>query len=191
MRTHANPADRFWAKVVKTETCWLWQGHLRKGYGRFSLGGGSRMLVHRWAYEAAKGAIPAGLQLDHLCRVRNCVNPDHLEAVTPYENCMRGQSFAVENAQRLFCPRGHRYGPPGPKGTRECRECARRSSRESARARYVPRPPRTPKPNCKNGHPLDGPDVAVRTSSGWTVRVCLICQRERDARWRAKATVHH
>ncbi len=77
--------ERFWAKVEFTDTCWLWTGALDKGgYGFFQ-----NKRAHRMSYEWAKGPIPAGLQLDHLCFVRNCVYPDHLEPVTAKENTRR------------------------------------------------------------------------------------------------------
>lgn len=91
-RRRSDPAERFWSKVDKgaDDECWLWtastDGH---GYGQF-WNGERRMPTHRWAYEQARGPIPEGLQLDHLCRVRRCVNPDHLEAVTQAENIRRG-----------------------------------------------------------------------------------------------------
>ena len=70
--------------------CWIWQGGLNfKGYGTMRLKGYGRS-AHRNSYEAFKGSIPEGHQIDHLCRVRSCVNPDHLEAVEPRENTLRG-----------------------------------------------------------------------------------------------------
>ncbi len=93
---------RFWSKVNKTTDCWLWTGTIlkssvqsRNGYGLFHPrqreGSPNLVYAHRYAYEAIKGPIPAGLQIDHLCRVHNCVNPDHLEAVTQLENMRRGR----------------------------------------------------------------------------------------------------
>lgn len=84
--------DRFWAKVDKTDACWLWTGgHNGLGYGRFQLGRRGRLVyAHRYSYELAKGAIPDDLVIDHLCRTSACVNPDHLEPVTIRENHMRG-----------------------------------------------------------------------------------------------------
>ena len=91
---HATPEERFWAKVDKTDDCWLWTANrTNAGYGHFWLD--RRMvLAHRFAYELLIGPIPDGLTLDHLCRVRACVNPAHLEAVT-------NRVFAVSK----ICPR--------------------------------------------------------------------------------------
>lgn len=72
----------------------------------------SRMeLTHRVMFVAAKGIIPTALQLDHLCRNRKCCNPDHLEAVTPRENGLRGATIQARNAAVTHCPHGHAYGP--------------------------------------------------------------------------------
>jgi hypothetical protein len=81
--------DRFMAKVYKTETCWLWTAaKATNGYGMFgSLN--DVTTAHRWAHELFIGPIPEGMDVDHLCRVRECVNPEHLEAVTRIENLRR------------------------------------------------------------------------------------------------------
>jgi hypothetical protein len=89
--------DRFRERMQPTSTgCILWTGHLNwNGYGRVTYKG--RLAgAHRVAYEIFKGPIPDGLQLDHLCRVRNCVNPEHLEPVTPSENTLRGYRARAE-----------------------------------------------------------------------------------------------
>ena len=80
------PPERFWSKVEFGEH-WLWRGrtHPMSGYGTYS-----RSQAHRVAYEFCVGPIPDGLVIDHLCRIRHCVHPDHLEAVTHQENCRRG-----------------------------------------------------------------------------------------------------
>lgn len=85
--------DRFWSYVVKTPGCWLWAGALtgkRVGpkYGHLKTGE-KHVMAHRYSYELAKGAIPEGLQIDHLCNLSLCVNPDHLEPVTLQENIKR------------------------------------------------------------------------------------------------------
>jgi len=81
---------RFWDNVeTSTSRCWLWNGGLDKdGYGYYSLAG-KRRITHRVAFEHFVGAVPEGLDLDHLCRIRNCCNPLHLEAVTPAVNSGR------------------------------------------------------------------------------------------------------
>ena len=99
---------RFWSKVDKSNECWLWLTATNlNGYGRFRLNGKTR-LAHRVAYEFVVGEIPEGLQLDHLCRVRLCVNPAHLEPVTCLKNNHRGLS-GVSNRSKTHCPQGHAY----------------------------------------------------------------------------------
>jgi hypothetical protein len=87
------PEIRFWAKVDARGPCWLWTaGQTSNGYGRFGLTSRDKRLAHRFAWELLIGQVPEGLQLDHLCRVRLCVNPDHLEPVTPQENWARSHT---------------------------------------------------------------------------------------------------
>ena len=87
--------DRFnekWILGVGVNACWLWIGahkDKRGGYGNF-WGGDTTVYAHRWVYEYFRGPIPKGLQIDHLCRIRTCVNPLHLEIVTQRENIRRG-----------------------------------------------------------------------------------------------------
>lgn len=100
-RTFGYPTEvieqRFWAKVAKTDTCWLWLGSTKaKGYGQMAIKPrGVRfrwMAAHRVSYVLATGeAIPTNLQLDHLCHIKRCVRPDHLEVVTAEENGRRGR----------------------------------------------------------------------------------------------------
>lgn len=133
---------RFWSKVDKNGPapehrsdlgpCWLWTGALHeRGYGRFGIGSRSSQeyfKAHRYAYELIVGAIPSGLQLDHLCRVRRCVNPSHLEPVTQTENIRRGLCGEL----KTHCKRGHEFTPENtylrPNGARVCRTCKRLSA---------------------------------------------------------------
>lgn len=139
---------RFWNKVTPEPNsgCWLWIGTSgRCGYGRFhKTGQRVNVMSHRFAYEALVGPIPDGLQLDHLCRTPACVNPAHLEPVTPKENTLRGESFAARNAIAMHCQKGHEFTPDNtlvrPSGWRECRICAR-SAAARFRKRYGKRKP--------------------------------------------------
>ncbi len=114
---------------VDDDGCWIWQLRcMRKGgYGLITVAGGPK-LAHRVSYEVFVGPIPSGLQIDHLCRVRLCVNPDHLEPVTARENIMRSPfAPAAINARKTHCPQGHEYTPENTyrqhHGGRLCRTC--------------------------------------------------------------------
>jgi len=79
--------DRFWSKVNKTETCWLWTASKNAyGYGTFGIGRKETWLVHRYAWTHLVGPIPDGMELDHVCHVHNCLNPKHLRTVTSKQN---------------------------------------------------------------------------------------------------------
>lgn len=109
--------------------CWLWRGYLNnRGYAQIQVHRVS-VFVHRLTYQSARGAIPEGLELDHLCRVPHCCNPAHLEPVTHRENVLRGVSPMAINAARTHCVHGHEFTPENTKrtynGRRACRACAR------------------------------------------------------------------
>ena len=153
--------DRFWGKVDKNGPtgCWLWTASItRSGYGHFRIGSKLHP-AHRVAYELSIGQIPEGLQLDHLCRVRRCVNPKHLEPVTNQENCLRG-----DNAQRrkTHCPKGHPYDVKNTihkkDNRRICRTCTRN--------------PRQPTTHCKKGHEytFENTSYNMRVWRGWNCR---------------------
>jgi hypothetical protein len=117
--------DRFWSKVDKSGECWLWTASKKyKDYGQFWYKGRNDF-AHRVAYELCKGAIPDGLQIDHLCRNPSCVNPDHLEAVTQRENILRGEGLSAQRARQTHCKRGHLLSEG--KG-RTCKVCVRKSN---------------------------------------------------------------
>lgn len=127
--------DRLWEKVIRRgeEECWLWTGTTAgDGYGRISVSNGKVTVVHRLAYQLLIGPIPEGMTLDHLCRVRHCVNPRHLEPVTNGENVLRGESLAAQNARKTKCLRGHPFTEENTytdiyrgRPRRRCRACAR------------------------------------------------------------------
>lgn len=125
--------ERFWSKVspCPMSGCWLWTAHASpQGYGRIGTGGHTTDCAHRVAYRALVGVIADGLVLDHLCRVRCCVNPAHLEAVKHTENCRRGVAAEVNSARlrsATHCARGHAYTKDNTRvlrGIRRCRTCA-------------------------------------------------------------------
>jgi hypothetical protein len=124
---------RNWSRIEGTaEGCWLWTGALTAdGYGRVRVSRSRLMLTHRLFFLALVGPIPGDLQLDHICRVRHCVNPAHLEVVTLQENVRRGMAGARQRA-RTHCPSGHPYSGSnlriGPYG-RACRTCNNAAAR--------------------------------------------------------------
>lgn len=112
--TEQSDTDRFWGRVDRSGDCWAWTGaHHVEGYGEFQMDG-RRLRAHRVAWEWAHGPIPVGLEPDHLCRNRACVNPDHLELVTHRVNILRGLAPTAINAAKTECPRGHPYVRVGP-----------------------------------------------------------------------------
>lgn len=105
----------------KSRGCWLWPGsHDGKGYSRIRLGG-KRPRGHQVAYELLRGPISPDLEIDHLCRIRNCINPWHLEAVPGKTNVNRAPWSKVSR-----CPRGHEYTAENTdirNGKRNCKTC--------------------------------------------------------------------
>lgn len=130
MRVETSDQDvrRFWSKVAlpNAQGCMLWLASCQpSGYGQISIGGTMR-LAHRISYQMAYGLIPDGLVTDHLCRVRRCVAPNHLEVVTNAENVRRG-TVGLLASSRTHCPAGHPYDDANTRvranGWRDCRAC--------------------------------------------------------------------
>lgn len=141
---------RFMAKVrVDANGCWNWTG-TRLGrapsYGGFSMRSVRHIYAHRWAFFVTYGPIPEGLQIDHLCKNVLCVNPAHLEAVTPRENTLRSTARSARNAQKTHCKNGHEFTNANTyvwadkktgRSYRICRACFRKPFRKSAKREEV------------------------------------------------------
>lgn len=129
MKQRTDPVSRFLEKVDKNGPqseiggqCWVWLAQILKGYGRFDVNG-TNILAHRFSYQTFKGKIPENKVLDHLCRVRFCVNPDHLEPVSWKENALRGKGPTAINSLKTSCPK---CGTPYTRisnGARRCKPC--------------------------------------------------------------------
>ena len=128
--------ERFFSHVEITPTCWNWKAAIRAdGYGKWATGGRDNQRnwrAHRFSYELLKGKIPDGLDLDHLCRNRRCVNPAHLEPVTRRENVIRGIRVNKDH-----CIHGHLYSTENTyirkNGHRQCRVCGKIAARKTRR----------------------------------------------------------
>jgi hypothetical protein len=141
MRKPRSVAERFTEKyMVDTAGCWLWRASMNNnGYGQIAIGtkdGGDRrrVLAHRLSYELARGPIPEGMSLDHLCRKPACVNPDHLEPVSHAENMRRSRGYR----RKTECKSGHALTPDnlvpraGKEGQFRCKACLDAARAESA-----------------------------------------------------------
>lgn len=134
-RRSTSVKDRILGNIrVDENGCWRWQRYKHvAGYGWMWVGNGKCDFVHRAAYQIWKGPIPDGLVIDHLCRVRDCCNPDHLEVVTYSENTMRGDTVPVRRKNATHCDRNHRYTPEtthiSASGNRRCKICRRASQK--------------------------------------------------------------
>ena len=128
---HPSAEERFFAKIERGKTdefCWLWTSAISEnGYGLFW--DGRTVYAHRYIYQLAVGEIPEGLQIDHLCRIKRCANPKHLEAVSRKESPNLGRGKRVRREGKTHCKRGHAYDEANtytsPRGRRSCRECGK------------------------------------------------------------------
>jgi hypothetical protein len=136
VRADGAPADR-WQRQIEIADCWTWLGTKSRGYGSYSVDG-RPVLAHRWVYQHLVRRLDRLETLDHLCRNRLCVNPDHLEPVSHAVNVARGMS-GQHNAVKTSCAQGHPYTPENTRhprrGGRSCITCQRERNRESMRRR--------------------------------------------------------
>ena len=138
MTTILGLPHRFWSQAVFADTghptpCLLWSSNKNQdGYGRFTTSSKTRY-AHRVAFEALIGPIPSDLQIDHLCRVRHCVNPAHLEAVPVRVNLARSDGCAAIALRTDHCVNGHPLNAENTyiraNGGRQCRACNKESAR--------------------------------------------------------------
>lgn len=145
MRRNGRPSveGRFWEKIAVPSPrtkCWLWTAALDiSGYGVFRVA--EKMVkAHRFSYTLARGPIPDGLQVDHLCRVRRCVNPDHMELVTNRENFLRGSALTARLHHLGICIRGHALAGENARrsgGRVRCRICTNEAARRYRQRRMV------------------------------------------------------
>ncbi len=177
-------AMRLTQKAVPDGDCIVWTGNVMKnGYGMMRVHY-QRKYVHRLAYELAKGPIPDGLHIDHLCRNRKCVNPEHLEAVTPAENIRRGVPHwkLRRRPKPETCSKGHAMNEENTYWTGKgwkCRICIRAWNVAHHRDTYVPRQ-REPETHCrKAGHEFTPENTIIQATGA---RTCRACRRESKRR---------
>jgi hypothetical protein len=158
-------------EAVPEAGCWLWTGAISQhGYGRFYFRGKAEA-AHRASYILYRSEIPEGLEIDHLCRTRNCVNPDHLEPVTPKVNRLRGYGWAGIHSRRTHCPKGHQLVSDRYHGhkRRWCETCFGGMGGPSNAA----------KTHCKRGHEFTDENTRRWGAEG-RYRACRECERLRN-----------
>lgn len=139
-----NVLDRFFNKIeVDANGCWLWIAYLdRDGYGRFRDAKSKKVYAHRFSYEYFCGLIQEGMVIDHICRVRNCVNPKHLRCVSVRDNVLKNsRSKQALNKVKTVCKNGHSFNSENTgtdkRGDRYCKQCARDRSKVRYAARRI------------------------------------------------------
>ena len=154
--------------------CWLWAASIFQpaGYGKYRSDAGETVYAHRYAWEMTNGPIQKGLHVDHLCRVRCCVNPDHLEPVSPAINARRAIPY---RDLKTHCPAGHEYNEinsirHAKNGSWCCRICPREKRRDK-------NPPKGQKTHCIRGHEFTPQNTYIYKNTNQ--RACRECIRLR------------
>lgn len=191
---YEDPEERFWAKVNKKGPlwngtfCWPWiAGKSKAGYGTFYIhipptNIRQRTVAHRLSWTWVNGPIPEDKEIDHLCRNRPCVNPDHLEVVDHRTNVIRGAGPTAKAAAKTHCSHGHPFiqvAQPGLK--RMCQTCNRRRGYEFRRRSQHNLNPRAKRTHCPQGHAYAGDNVYF--DKGSKTPRCRICGRFRARRY--------
>jgi hypothetical protein len=171
-----------WSRLrVAPNGCWIWtRSTTHAGYGQFRCDG-TMKYSHRAMYEVLRGAIPAHLELDHICRNRRCCNPDHLEPVSHRENILRGCSPIALFAKAEHCIYGHAFTPENTihvQGGRRCRECKKQRDRRYWERKYGTRGnAQARKTHCPQGHPYNELNTYLHKRR----RHCRECMKARSA----------
>jgi HNH endonuclease len=177
--------ERFFKHVFPEPNtgCWLWGGMWNQdGYAVFS-DGNKKVSAHRKAYKKFKGLIPNDLEIDHKCRVRCCVNPDHLRLLTHTDNTALSihSKETHRNGRKTFCPRGHLFDEANTffekNGARKCRTCKSEAKKASYRRNVNPNAvPMTLRTSCPQGHEYTPENTILRPNGA---RGCRQCAAER------------
>ena len=188
--------SRILSKTTKTESCWIWNGYTeRNGYGRITVND-KPYSTHRLSFLLFKGELKENLVIDHSCRNRACLNPEHLRQVTQRENCHENSRASCHlNSLKTHCPKGHEYTEENTKTKttkygvgRACKECAR----AYARSKYVKRQPKEKieRTACPQGHDYNESNTYVSLNrNGTKVKNCRACRTTANRKYKQKAKV--
>lgn len=190
--------DRFYSYVFHDfNGCWRWTNRLIEGYGNFWIGK-TCYRAHVFSYLIHKGEVPEGLVLDHLCRIRDCVNPNHLEPKTIKENILCGEGIAAINSKKTHCKHGHEftenniYNYEEHRGnsvsdTRHCKICRERNSKKRNKTTISGTGQiNKQKTECKNGHVFTEENTYTYKGKYGLARGCKLCRKANQKKFQEK-----